>query len=241
MAGNIKIVTVNTTDKVGCLSPRDAFFGRTLIGSNWLEVRYGMFFTFVPSGNDDAACGAESIVQAGYLDWFTFGLKNSDNAEPPGKFGAQFLGHAWPGGAGTLAITANSAGGGAMTSSANTQLLAALNGVTKISSADSHSQGYPIWAAGNVNAFMGVKLTVQNFGLANQTVTPSHCRVETAATDVSSAALRNALFNTSYNAVAALNWFSGGAALPLPDALWLRAPFNNNRVRITNIDCFKIA
>ena len=155
-AGNLKVVTVNTVDQVGILYPRDAYHRRAKIGSAYLEVRMGMFFTFVPSGNDDAHCVAETIAPAGYLDWFTFGLKDS-SANAPGKAGAQFIGHCWSADAvpaNTNALTANTAGQASMANGGGKQLLATLNGATVISSGDSSVIMYfPVWSATNVNAF----------------------------------------------------------------------------------------
>ena len=244
-AGNLKVVTVNTVDQVGILNPRDAYHRRAKIGSAYLEVRMGMFMTFVPSGNDDAHCVAETIAPAGYLDWFNFGLKDSsDNA--PGKAGSQFIGHCWSGDAvagNTNVLTANTAGNGVMSNGGGKQLLATLNGATVISNGDSGLvMTFPIWSATNVNAYWGMRFLVTNLGLANQVVTCKGQQLTTAQVDVSASALRTAIYNTAYTGTErALNWFAGGVALPLPDYVWVRVPFNNNRLRITNIACYKIA
>ena len=243
-AGNLKVVTVNTVDQVGILYPRDAYHRRAKIGSAYLEVRMGMFFTFVPSGNDDAHCVAETIAPAGYLDWFTFGLKDS-SANAPGKAGAQFIGHCWSADAvpaNTNALTANTAGQASMANGGGKQLLATLNGATVISSGDSSVIMYfPVWSATNVNAFWGMRFLVANLGLSTQTVACKGQLIAAAQTDVSNSALRTAIYNTAYSGTErTLNWFSGNAALPLPDYVWIRVPFNNNRLRITNLACYKI-
>ena len=244
MAGNIKICTVNVTDKVGCLNPRDAFFAKTKMGTNWLEARMGMFYTFVPAANDDAPVAAnETILPASCLDWFTFGLKNSDNANCPGRASARFVGNMVSADLATNVVLAkNDVASGSLASSSHLMAVS-YDGVTLITGINTAvTMQFPIWAAGNVNAFWGYRFTVQNYGLANETITayPQNSGT-TAQTDVSSAALRNSCFNTALGTARILNWFSGGVALPLPDAVWIRSPMNLNRLRITNVDCWKVA
>jgi hypothetical protein len=242
-AGNFKIATVNATDLVCIPNARDALFAKTLIGSNWLEARMGVFYTWVPAGNDDAACATEAIVPASYLDWFTFGLKNSDNANCPGLAGARFLGMCWNAeAADQLNLVKNDVASGSFGASNNRRGFASLNGVTVITFTDfATSMIFPVWSAGAIHAFWALKLTVQNYGLANQTVTMSMAHTDTAQADVSSAALRNLIFNNIYSAGKVMNWFSDGAALPLPDAIWIRSPMNLHRLRLSGVDCFKIS
>jgi hypothetical protein len=242
MAGNIKVVTVNTTDKVGILNARNALFGRTQLGSDYLGAVMGMFYTFVPLASDDLACVNESILPASYLDWFTIGLKNHANAEPPGKAGSQFVGFCNTLDTATnLVLAKNDVASGSLTPNTRAYVVSC-NGATTLTAINTGlSIQFPIFSATNVNAFFGLKITVQNYGLSTQTITVAYLHAIGPQTDVSSAALRTACFNTTPGTARVLNWFAGGVALPLPEAFWVLSPFNNNRLRVTNIDAWRIA
>ena len=239
----ITIATVNSR-QVGVLDLRNAAFRRTNIGSTWLEARIGAFLALTTAADNDHATAVDSITPASYLDWFSFGLKDSSN-NAPGKAGSQFLGCCWPcrNGSDSISVGSNSAGASAMTCNNSKRLFASVNGVTVISSADTTVDWNYVQQASGWACFMGIRFVVANAGLSNQTVQMYRGGFNDATNygaDLSKTKLRTIVNNITWASVVTANWFSGGVALPLPDYVWLRLPLNATRIRLANIDAFKI-
>jgi len=237
---SIVIATVNSRQD-GILDCRSGLLRQTTIGSSWNEVRVGMLYQFVPYNNNDAACTAESLVPASYLDWFTMGLKDS-SVIPPGKAGSQFIGacfHGGFGGANAISLTANGAGQGLLDCSSY-RYHSSWNGATNLTKNDATGIVTPTFATGNC-AFYAQKYVVVNPGASNQTVTMSYYVANTAITDQTSTNLRNLLFTVAYTATATLTWNAASAALTLPDWFWVRLPLVSNRLRIHNVEIFKVS
>jgi hypothetical protein len=235
MASTLKIATINTTDQVALLTPRVMYLRPTIIGTAWLEVKFGMIYTYVPLANDDAACGAETVVSATFRDWFAFGLKDG-GANPPGQAGGYFLGIIEQG---SNALAANSAGAG---NRDGTKTVAGYNGATLIGSvSDAARFDFAIYNASSYNGFRACRLVVNNYGLATQTINAYYSVAAGPYTDQSSAKLRDLLFNSTFTSCgAAFAWNAASAALPLPNYLYIRESLNQNRLRISAIDCVKI-
>ena len=227
----LKVAIANVTDQVGILDPRVPFFRRSVIGPNWTRARLGMFFTFVPLTNDDAAVAAtETIVNAGALDWWTFGLKDRSYV-PPGKVGSQYLGLLWP----SPVLHSNAAGTATFTAASYN--CASYDGATQISLGNTAvGASYPIWAA-NCHTYFGVDMAVVNPGLANQYIAMTAYNEVGPAADLSLTNLHARMAaSAAIGAAQNVNWFAGGVALPLPDSIWIRSPFNLNRLRISALD-----
>ena len=249
MPSGLKAVILGnaSADEVGILDPRYALIRKAPIGTAWNEVRMGMFYTWVPVAGatpDDMACAAETLTPASCLDWLSFGLSNGYQGAP-GRDNVDFIGTLWSclaagstvilptNAAGTVSLTTD--GGGAH------NYHASYHGATEIAKANTAvAITFPIWSA-NCHAYYGLRFRVVNPGAANQRVDVT-AQISTGPyVDTSLAALRTAVFNAAYGAEQAINWFSGGAALPLLDYIAVRSPFNNNRLRISNVHAWKIS
>lgn len=244
--GEIQLMPI-TQDYVMIQEPRE-YYLRMPTWTTWNEVRLGMFFTMIPTGNFSTFCSAETITTASYLDWLCWGVKDS-SSNMPGTAGAQFVGLGWAvTNPQTSTLTSNSAGAGAISAGSGTHRTGlSVNGATVISAVSDMAitWDFPIYSAGGgASGYSGIivmKLVVNNVGLSNQSVTISTFRSGVATTtDVSLANLRTQVFNSTYANPVTVNWFSGGSALPMPCGWYLRLPFNNNRIRISAMDMFKI-
>ena len=214
------------------------------VGSAWNEVRIGFIGIMVPTTSDDAASTLESVAYASYIDWFSFGLINNV-ATIPGQAGTQFVGLSsnttYAGN--TTGVRCKSNASGAATVGeygvydyGNFSAIA-LNGITVVKNNVSGvgSFNFPIYSADGRGALFALKYVVNNPGLSNQTISLSYANPATAvvtAPSTAKATLRSLFTSAAYSSAGtALDWFSGGVALPLPDTWFLRAPFLNNRIR----------
>lgn len=234
MAGNI--VTLTNSDKVLILDPRNAFKRQTSVGSSWTQIKMGMYFNFVPVGSDEAASVAETIVPASYRDRICFGFSNAA-ATAVGVAGTQFLGMV-QGYYGNVSITTNFGQNSTVSTGAIAYAggLMALNGTTQLS--QNGGNNFPAWNMPPWNytthGFLGMQLTVSNFGLSSQTITISTDNTVATITDASLTALRAKIFGSSFSGSSHVaTWNEAGAALPLPDTFWVNSPFFNNRLRIS--------
>jgi hypothetical protein len=234
------IATVNTSDKTLLPAPRQGYRRRSNIGSNWTDVRLGIFFTVVPSGNDDAACVTETVVDNGFPDWFTFGLKDS-SASAPYTAGTRFVGiRQWQ----NFRITTdNSAGAGEMIHSGLLSVATAGSGAAELALFGfSMNPRFPQYSAGTVNGFWGLKMVVNNAGLSSQSIRlHTNMTGTTAIADVSKTNLRTNLLGSFTDCGGDVAFNESGAALTLPDTLWIRLPTFNNRIRITTYGVLKVS
>lgn len=245
--------TVNTSDGVLLLSSKEHLIRKTGIGTSWLDARIGMFFTFVPTANDNAASVTETDVTAGPVDYFFFGLKDS-SANLPRTSGSKFLGLVM-GRGGNIYMVSNSSGeshwGNSTNTAGNGAHFISQNGTTEISNvaipADNiDAWQIPVFSTGTVNRLLAIKFEVTDFGLSTQKVTMHFNSVRTAFSNVSDASLQAQLVGASWAAPTtsfwlAADWNSGGVALPLPEYFYVRSPFISNRIRISNYGAVKVS
>lgn len=242
---------VNTTDMVQVLEPREAY-ERPPNFTTWSEVRMGMFYTVVPSASYNTYSTSETIAYSSYLDRLCFGLSNGSGLAP-GAIGSQFVGWMTNQAAGaTTTNTSNNATNGVLAGT-NAMKWASSNDATILTSANiglgyGANVNYAPYSASNYASFIGLKLTVQNAGLATQTITAQMSDVGDGSgpgvgpfADVSLANLRTQLTNASYAAGQVLTWNAGGVALPIPYYWFIRLPFLNNRIRVSSMDILKIS
>lgn len=235
------ITEVNTNDKVLILAPRQGFRRRTTIGTSWTDVRIGMFFTIVPSGNDDAASVTETVTRLGFIDDMTFGLTDHSSIAPY-QTGSRYVG--WRQHQNATIDISNSVGAGRAWGSGSLMLGAGSNGTVELSGAGtSFGPRFPQYSVTNVNGLWALKFIVSNLGLSSQSIRIHQNSLTTSAfSDVSSANLRTQLLGASYtdtNVDVPFN--SGGFALTLPDCFWVRLPFYNHRLRITAYGITKVS
>lgn len=242
-----KIATVNTTDKTVLPAVKEAFYRNSNIGSSWAEARIGIFFTIVPSGNDDTFSTNETVLDYGVNNRFQFGLKDSSDV-PPGQTGSTFCGittvNRGPATDSTVIVN-NNGGIGQMLIGAGGLALAYSSKDTGdlFAGGFSLSPSYPAYSAGNVNGFWGIKFVVVNAGASNQKIRLHQAMVANSAeTAVTKADLETKINGATYTDTAQeCTWNSGGAALALPSTLWLKLPAFNNRLRVTTYGVIKIS
>ncbi len=219
------------SDKTNILAPRE-YFLRPFDFQDWTEMRFGLFFGGVTAGGDNTQSVSESVAQATVADKITVGLKNSDTNDLPGQAGSLFIGAMSFGGEADCDNQFYSNVGGSQLSAgafAGTSLIG--GSVSNI-----NQLAYPANVAltSAYNGFWAIKFVINNLGLSTQSVTISTNQVTTVAgTDYSASALRTLINNAVYAGGATLAWNDGAAARVIPDAVWIRLPFYNNRIRIS--------
>lgn len=227
-------------DKVVILEPREACIRVPLASSNqWTELRIGVAVSATSVAASNAAYPSESFVASTVYDRFSFGLKNGDTDDLPGVAGSTFWGANTVNGE-TMTLDATT---GNFTESSN-RTYSVWNGATLI---DSDVPGHgrldlpsavEAQAATLFAMFWMLRIVITDRGLATQTV--QFARSMDAGnnkTDCSEIAMRAFLvampnISTLSGAITAN---SGGVALPVPDAFFLRFPTISSRLRVHNV------
>ncbi len=230
------------TDKTCILAPRE-YFLRPFNFLAWTEARFGLFFGGVTAAGDNTSSTSESVAKSSVSDIIAFGIKNSSTSDLPGQAGSLFLGVTSDNDASCTTFGVGAAGGDYASISGNPAFLVSTgyNGVTKIGGTDTQAcngMHYPTVTSGATNycGFFGLKFVINNIGLSTQSVTLSSSFVSTVSgSDYSAAALRTLLNNSTYNNSSTLTWNDGVSARAIPDALYLRMPFYNNRIRVSSM------
>lgn len=76
------------SDKTLILSPREYFLRPFDFGTDWTEVRVGIFFGGVTSGGDNTQAVSETVAVSSAIDRIAFGIKDSATAALPGQAGS---------------------------------------------------------------------------------------------------------------------------------------------------------
>jgi len=226
------------SDKTCILAPRE-YFIREFDFEDWTEMRFGMFLSAVTSGGDDTINTAETVAISTVADRMTIGLKDAATTILPGVAGSSFLGVI----TGTSASSSSFAGSGfgCAGSPVNAPSAAGYNGATLIGGTSAQVLGDYVKAQNASSAtgycgFYGLKFVITNRGLASQSVAiSSFSNIAIAGADYSASALRTLINNSIYGTAASIAWNDGVAAYDIPDALWIRMPFYNNRIRLSSI------
>jgi len=217
----------------------------------WNEILFGMYVsvTSLGSGNGTPSGLPEAVTWHTPSDYYYLGVRNSSSTAFPFSAGAQFIGY----------IPYNTSGGGMaeyglggnyyVGSNGDGCWAVALNNATNLST---HTAGFqhaasikcgttPTTGSG-YNGFWGFRMTVQNAGLASQTVTIYNSNTQPiAGTNYSQTALQTYILGVAWGSGIVLPWNAGGVALPLPDAIFLYLPFYLNRIRISAMELIKIS
>lgn len=221
------------TEKTLILSPRE-HFQRPFNFDAWSEIRLGFFLSRVAAANDNAAGVNETFAAGVAADQICIGLKTSADLEIPGTAGCKFVGVASRAGADSsdTGATYVATGGSGFLNPTG------WDGVTRIDGSGTvdgpRFPSDPSVATGYCG-FYGLRLQLADRGLATQSFTiTSFFTNPVAGNDYSPAALvalMNALGGASTPRT--LAWNTGAAARTIPDALFFRWPFYNNRARIS--------
>ncbi len=227
--------TVNTTDKVLILDIREAFQRNHGFGTDWTELRLGMYFSIVPLVGDDAAATAETVITNTYLDIAAFGLKDS-SSNAPLSAGSRFVGMIFgKPGADNYSHGANNVGGATI----GTPYRVSIDGTSILSTTTSGSFSLNQYNVGT-HAVMFLKLVVNNKGLSTQTISMDTGSTH-GMTSVSSNDLRSYFSSYSSAGNSTVTWNAASAALPLPTHIYARIPTLNHRLRITTCGVLKVS
>ncbi len=235
-----------STDKTFILGAREQVARQFDFGTDWTEIRIGMFWSPVSLASNNAAASLEGVPVSTVLDRYFFGIKDNSGLVP-GQAGSRYLGLTNRTGSALTSIVASTrdiwdqdpfgsmgAGGAYDTTFLNVADQAGVIGVADPSPSTSYCQ------------YRGLRFVVVNRGLSSQTVKISSSVTATpspvSGADYSAAALRSILsaFGNETSQVT-VNWNNGSVAYDLPDSWFLRNPFFNNRFRVSCMNALKIA
>lgn len=235
------------TDKTCILAPREFYLRPFDFGSDWTELRFGAYFSGVTSGGDDTTSVAETVAISTAADKIFFGLKDSATNDLPGFGDALFLGATTESGnSSTISIgppnsfrTAVISGGNlAAVGYHETTMVGGASGQTL-----SEIMQFPV--ASGASAYCGffvVKFVITDLGLSSQSVAISaEATATVSGTDYSASALRLLINNATFSAAATIAWNDGAVARDIPDAVFIRLPFYNNRIRLSAIRAIRYA
>lgn len=230
------------TEKTLVLAPREGLLRKLNFGTDWTEVRIGMFVSAVSAaGGGNVPNVAETLAHSTIIDFFSFGLKD-DSLSLPGQVGATFLGLV--DGNTTAGSSVGSGIGGAGVWKAAGYLGTA--GVLSTSTSGEGLLDMGAAVASGSTAYCGffvIRIVIANRGLATQTVdVRARATANVAGNDYSAAALRTLINNTTYGSTAhTIAWNDGVSAKAIPDCVWLRSPLYDNALRISAIRAIRYA
>lgn len=231
------------TEKTLILSPRESYQRAFDFGTDWTEIRLGMFFGGVTDSGDNTQSTSENVTINNASDQVRFGIKNSTNTSYPGEADTSFLGvstNNTPGG------TANCAGFGYYNVGGSALIGCGILGATvkQPVSANLNAMTFPSNVTGS-SAYCGcfvLKIVIANRGASNQQVILSTDDTNViSGSDYSSAALRTLMNSGTFSSPVTIDWNDGAAAYPIPDAFYIRLPFYNNRIRISCMRAIRYA
>ena len=231
-------------DKTVILEPREACIRIPLASANaWTELRIAVALSLTSTAASNAAYPSESFVASTVYDRYAFGLKNSDTDDLPGVAGTRFWGDLTGNGR-TVSIvhTTGAFATGTQAGFTNPVLTVAEgtsiahDGVNTFSSVkfstSTETQASTLFAN-----LLGIRLVINNRGLATQTVQMAMGSNHANITDTSEAALRSYLVALSgwSGLTPAVAANSGGVAYAVPDAFFFRLPLITVRARLHNV------
>lgn len=239
------------TDKTIILGPREGFIRPFDFGTDWTEMRIGMFISGVTSAGDNTGISAtETLALTTYADRLTVGIKDNTD-DLPGVAGTNFVGY------GTnathvaedqhMGIYNNSTGSYGARLNAMSAIGTSFTARALINAGVSGLQ-YPntatVAGASGYCGFWCIKITIADRGLGTQNISiDGAVTASVAGTDYSATALRSLMNSaTFFDGGTAFDWFSAGpVALPIPDCVWIRNPYFSNRIRISCLRAIRYA
>jgi len=221
------------SDKTCILAPRE-YIMRPFDFGDWTMMRFGMFIGGVTASGDNSQSVDEevSLITAG--DRWTIGIKDSATTALPGQAGSLFVGAGSFGGKANMNANTMFSNVGANNASAQTFVGTSQQG------GSAGGEIAPAWptvtGASTYCGFYVIQFTIANLGLATQTINVAvQGNSSISGTDYSAGALRTLINNAIFNAGITFAWNDGVSARAIPDAIWIRAPFYNNRLRLSGI------
>lgn len=238
------IIYQHTNDKVLVLEPREVFQRKLDLGV-WNEVRIGMYWGSGANATLTSSFVGETLVQATRMDILEIGLKDSATSIMPGYSGSYFIGLAMTGSVNTeVQQTFGTDSKYAVTTGNNNYWGMGFYGTSSYGGAQNLvAPEFVIPTSANYSGFYGLRIVLNNRGTSSQTVSvyASMTKSITASSTnyYSSYYLHQQMQNATYGTVSTNVWNDGGAALPIPDSLWIRIPYYFNRPRISNLSVIK--
>lgn len=214
------------------------------LGSDWTEMRLGMFFSGVDAHEENLAPPTETLTVLDESDYLTFGLKDAATYFLPGEAGGIFVGIRSTGGIGKALAPAGVSPGWFADSNEECSAVgyagaALIDGGVIAAGALRFPDPEP---ATGYSGFYCVKFVVNNRGASSQSVSMSIARSsQVSGADYGRSALYQAINNSTFATGKTVAWNNGASARTLPDAAWVRIPFYNARIRIQEIMAVKIA
>lgn len=235
------------SDKTCILAPREFILRPFDFGDDWTEMRLGAYISGVTSGADDTTSVAETVSISTAADRIFFGIKDSATNDLPGFGDALFLGVTTETGNGSnITIGPPNSFRTAVISGGN---LAAVGyhdtTIVGGSSGQTTNEIMLFPAASGSSAYCGffvVKFVISNRGTSSQSFAISvEATTTISGTDYSASALRLLINNATFNTPVTIAWNDGAVARDIPDAIFIRMPFYNNRIRLSCIRAIRYA
>ena len=208
------------------LGIREAFRVPFDVGS-WSSIRFVASVSTTGTGGD-ATVGPTEAITVGPTNHWAFGFKNNNDVLP-GQVGGKFLGLATINGTSYNSVSASLTNVGAV-GYGDTTLM---TGSTAATTCPIHTGTYTIlWIC---------QLDVNNKGLSTQTVTVKGISSPPAQVSTTLTPLRAAAGTTALGLTNTITWNDGSVAHPLPDAVYVRLPLGNSRLRLHSMLVEKLA
>ena len=232
--------TTGDPDSTLIVAPRQGLLLPFNTIPNWLTLRIGMFASWTSSTGNNASAwtSTEDAASTAAIDWFAFGVKNN-NSTLPGLLGSRFLGILSYTNYKARIATVSSRPTISSASTANVKYGSCIDSTVDFTASATLPSFPPPSASSSTSsyaAFIGLHIALLNAGAANQTAAIGRLTQGSDVSDTSSNALLTRIgeaVNTPVELGAVFN--TGGAAVPRPDAIFVRLPFTGHRLRIHSI------
>lgn len=238
-----KFYAKTVTDMTLIPAVREGYCRQFDFGTDWTEIRIGMFFGPVhATTSDNTAAPTELLALSSAADRIFFGIKDSSTALP-GSTGSVF--------AGIMTATGKTSdvGAGYINSHDGELVAGGYVGTTLVGGTTTQdvarSMQYPdVTLTTGYNGFYGLKFVIANRGLGTQTLAITSSRTASVSgTDYSASNLLTYLSAfAAPGTTQTLNWFSGvPAAYDIPDCFFFRLPHYNSRLRVSAVRAVRIS
>ncbi len=231
------------SEKTLILSPREAVNRQFDFGTDWTEVRVGMFVGAVAGTGPNDEVVAETVTINNFSDRCIFGIKNTGQTLP-GEAGSLFLGVR----SAESSVTVTTPHSGIGSPSGGWHGVG-YHDTTQVDAAggDDGSNKWGDVAASGGSAyamFFGIQLVINNIGTSSQSVDVKVGATSPfAGTDYSAINLRTTMNNFNFAGLFPMTvpWNTGSAARVIPDCAYVRASTFLNRIRISAIEAIRYA
>ena len=235
-----KTTTLGTTDSI-VMGVREVYPRATLLPSDWHQVRIGMLYSIVGlNADDNTAPTVETVTILNHRDRFALGLFNGAANGCAGDAGTRFVG-IMSGTTAPIAVSYSNPNYTVLwTSNANNGVIgdgaSVVNSGTGIGLTNSTAIHATPAGTSSFCAFLGVDITLSSTG------TTTKRQAVSSITDTSILNLRKLMLETTLTGagVCTGGWWGAGLDSGLTH-LYVRAPHNQNRLRIHGLQVMQIA